>query len=289
VSSRIGLFVDFANISMNGGYGLRADLLRRFVARDGGQLVRLNAYLPFDSTRAETDSAYRAGQLRFHDALRDNGFKVMLKTVRWFEDAHGARHAKADCDMDIAVDMIEQADRLDTLVLASGDGDFARVAELVQARGARVEVIAFRNVSRRLRGAADAYTSGYLVPGLVPPERERSAREWGVLGGYARGICYQFENGFGFVRFLPRIAGQLWTSDSREADSPWQTCFLHGSQLPPGLSAEALPSRDLVLEFDLEEGDAPGRLKAVRVNVAGQPRPESRAESRAESRTPAEH
>ena len=280
MTARIGLFVDFANIRMNGGYGLRVDLLRRFAARDGGQLVRLNAYLPFDVARAETEPSYRAGQLRYHDALRDNGFKVLRKHVRWYEDGQGGRYSKADCDMDIALDVLEQADRLDTVLLASGDGDFVRVAELAQARGCRVEVIAFRNVSRKLRAVADTYTSGYLVPNLVPSERdatavnggaarERNPREWGVSGGWARGICYQFENGYGFIRFQRRIAGKLWLTDSRDAESPWQTCFLHASQLPLGLSADDLPSRDQVLEFDLEEGDTPGRLKAVNVSVAG--------------------
>lgn len=269
MTGRIGLFVDFANIRMNGGYGLRVDLLRRFAVRDGGQLVRLNAYLPFDSVRAETDPVYRAGQLRFHDALRDNGFKVLRKQVRWYEDGQGNKYSKADCDMDIALDVMEQAERLDTVLLASGDGDFVRVAEMAQGRGCRVEVIAFRNVSRRLRATADGFTSGYLVPSLVPAEKERSSREWGVAGGFARGVCYQFENGYGFIRFLRRIAGKQWITDSRDAESPWQTCFLHASQLPPGLSSDDLPSRDQVLEFDLEEGDTPGRLKAVNVTVAG--------------------
>ena len=269
MTERIGLFVDFANIRMNGGYGLRVDLLRRFAERDGARLARLNAYLPYDTTRAETDAVYRAGQLRYHDVLRDNGYKVLLKPVRWYEDSQGVRYSKADCDMDIAVDVLEQAGRLDTLLLCTGDGDFVRVVEGAQVRGSRVEVLAFRNVSRRLRTVADGFTSGYLVPQLVGPDGEGRPREWGVLGGWARGVCYQFENGYGFVRFMKRIAGKSWVTDSRDDESPWATCFLHSSQLPEGLRGDDLPSRELVLEFDLEEGDAPGRLKAVNVAQVG--------------------
>jgi len=33
------------------------------------------------------------------------------------------------------------------------------------------------------------------------------------------------------------------------------------------MTTEDLPSRDLVLEFDVDEGEAPGRLKAVNVVV----------------------
>ena len=161
MSMRVGVFVDFANIADE--WWLRAAC--RPVAsvcgsrwRDDGADECLSA---LRRTRAESDGAYRAGQMRFHDALRENGYKVIPKTVRWFEDAQGVRQAKADCDMDIAMDVIEQADRLDTVLLASGDGDFVRVVELAQTKGARVEVIAFRNVSRRLRSVADSFTSGY--------------------------------------------------------------------------------------------------------------------------------
>lgn len=270
MNNRIGIFIDFANIGMNGGYGMRVDVLRRFAARDGGELVRLNAYLPFDTARADTDSAYRAGQQRFYDALRDNGFKVFRKHVRWYDDGEGGRYSKADCDMDIAIDILQQAPRLDTVLLASGDGDFVRVVEAAQGLGCRVEGLAFRNISRALRSATDTFVSGYLVPQLMPTERARNGRdhnEWGVAGGFARGVCYQFENGYGFVRFMRRVAGRLWLTDSRDADSPWQTCFLHASQLPSGLGTDALPSRDLVLEFDLEEGETTGKLKAVNVTV----------------------
>ncbi|THF57617.1 LabA-like NYN domain-containing protein [Pseudothauera rhizosphaerae] len=262
--NRTGVFIDFANIGMNGGYGLRLDILRRFAARDGGELVRLNAYLPFDAARADTDSAYRSGQQRFYDALRDNGFKVFRKPVRWYDDGEGRRYSKADCDMDIALDILQQAPRLDTVLLASGDSDFVRVVETAQSMGCRVEGLAFRNVSRALRNALDSFTSGYLVPHLVSTERKRNGRDgndWGVAGGFARGVCYHFENGYGFVRFLRKAAGPLWLTDSRDTASPWATCFLHASQLPATLATEALPSRDLVLEFDLEEGETTSKLR----------------------------
>lgn len=270
MSKNIGVFIDFANIGMNGGYGLRLDVLRRFAARDGGDLTRLNAYLPFDTARAEADTPYRNGQQRFYDALRDNGFKVFRKAVRWYEDGEGGRYAKADCDMDIALDVVQQAPRLDTVLLLSGDSDFVRVVETVQSMGCRVEGLAFRNVARTLRNAVDGFMSGYLVPNLVPAERKRGGRDgngWGLAGGYARGVCYQFENGYGFVRFLRKASGPLWLTDSRDDASPWATCFLHASQLPPTLGTDALPSRELVLEFDLEGGEVAGKLKATNVVV----------------------
>lgn len=44
-SVRVGVFVDAENIRYNGGYQMRYDVLRRFAARNGGVLQRLNTYM----------------------------------------------------------------------------------------------------------------------------------------------------------------------------------------------------------------------------------------------------
>ena len=60
--------------------------------------------------------------------------------------------------MGIAADMVRAWDHLDVLVLASGDGDFVPILELAQARGLRVEVLAFRETaSQALVDLADRF------------------------------------------------------------------------------------------------------------------------------------
>ena len=44
-------------------------------------------------------------------------------------------------DIELAIDVMEMADRLDHIVLFSGDGDFRRLVEAVQRRGVRVSVV----------------------------------------------------------------------------------------------------------------------------------------------------
>jgi uncharacterized LabA/DUF88 family protein len=44
-------------------------------------------------------------------------------------------------DIELAVDVLELAPRLDHVVLFSGDGDFRRLVEAVQRRGVRVTVV----------------------------------------------------------------------------------------------------------------------------------------------------
>ena len=65
-------------------------------------------------------------------------------------------------DVELAVDMLELADRLDHVVLFSGDGDFRRLVEAVQRKGVRVTVVSTVKsqppmASDDLRRQADAF------------------------------------------------------------------------------------------------------------------------------------
>ena len=75
------------------------------------------------------------------DWLDYNGFTVVTKPVKRFTDAQGQSRIKGNMDIEIAVDMLELAPRLDHVVLFSGDGDFRRLVQAVQAQGVRVTVI----------------------------------------------------------------------------------------------------------------------------------------------------
>ena len=96
---RVGVYVDTSNMYLNGGQRMRYDVLREFATRDRAELVRLNAYVTFDNDRAKTDPLYEKGVKRFHAVLRDFGYKVIVKEVRWFEDESGKRFGKANAEM----------------------------------------------------------------------------------------------------------------------------------------------------------------------------------------------
>jgi hypothetical protein len=149
------------------------------------------------------------------------------------------------------VDALQQSQNMDRVVLATGDGDFVEVAHALQNRGCRVEVVAFDNVSSELRREADMFTSGYLVPGLLP-SLERGPK-WGEIGSRVRGVCYYFkpEKGYGFLRFMHHISDNLWDVDSRKPGSPYQSVFFHVSELPNNFPLVDLPSREIVFEFEL--------------------------------------
>ena len=132
---KVGVYVDAANIYRNGGSRMQYDVLREFACRDMGEPVRLNAYVTHDTERAQWDVDYRVGAFRFHSALRDLGYKVIIKRVRWYEDETGNRYAKANSDLDLAVDALLQSENLDRVLIATGDGDFVQVVRALQNKG----------------------------------------------------------------------------------------------------------------------------------------------------------
>ena len=259
---KIGIYVDVENITMNGGRGMQYDVLREFSCRGGGDAVRMNAYVRFDEERAKSNDPTYERVLEFHSRIRDSGFKVVEKPIRWYKDQMGQRYGKANADLDMAVDMLLQSERLDRVVLVSGDGDFVKVVEALQNRGLRLEAVGFDNVSKDLQTQADLYISGYLIPGLLPSTTATTGngddrKGWGEEGSRVRGTCHWFDQakGYGFLRFLAEINDRLWTLDSRAPESPYRTAFLHASALDKEGLEHDLPNRELVFEFTLRSGE----------------------------------
>ena len=145
--AKVGVYVDAANISRNGGQRMQYDVLREFACRDHAEPLRLNVYLTYDEERAETNAVYRDKARAYQSALRELGYKVIEKRVKWFQDEAGNRYGKANADLDMAVDVLLQSENLDRVLLVTGDGDFVQVVRALQNKGCRVETLAFDNVS----------------------------------------------------------------------------------------------------------------------------------------------
>lgn len=149
-AQRVGVFVDVQNMyySARHIYNSKVNFKQLLgEAVEGRTLVRAIAYV------IRTEDLSRE---EFFKVLGNLGYEVQAKDVQTFAD--GSK--KGDWDIGIAMDMIEMAPRLDTLVLVSGDGDFVPLVEhLKRALGCRVEVIAFgKSASGKLRDAADKFT-----------------------------------------------------------------------------------------------------------------------------------
>jgi len=148
---RVGIFVDVPNLiyaaerrKIDLDFGRVLDYFTR-----GRELVRATAYAPItDDPQAKLESQ------RFAHHFIAHPYRIVTKPLKRFSDGS----MKANFDIELAVDILTMSERLDVVVLMSGDGDFVRVVELVESRGVRVEVCAFAEAAAtELRGVADRF------------------------------------------------------------------------------------------------------------------------------------
>ncbi len=269
---KVGVFVDAENIKFNGGYQLRYDILRRFAARYGGTLLRLNTYLAYDQERARDDQEYAKKSRSYQQMVRDYGWKIIVKHVRRFTDDEGNVTTKANADLDLAVDAMLQVENLDLILLVTGDGDFLQVVTALQNKGCRVELLAFKNVSKQLQRQVDAFYRGYLIPDLLPISYE-PRNEWGKPGSCVRGVCSKWfpDKGYGFLRFIREISPNLWITDPRDPESPYESVFCHANELAEDVSIDDLMSRETIVEFYVQESEVNEGLVAQNVRLVYTP------------------
>lgn len=145
---RIALFVDAQNLYYSARMGFAAKvnyekLLRLIV--ENRTLIRAYAYIvqPPD------------GDVKpFAMSLEHIGYIVKIKDVRTRSDGS----AKANWDMGMALDILGILDRVDTIVLASGDGDFVPLVDFIKTKSKRVEIFAFaENTAYDLKEKADKF------------------------------------------------------------------------------------------------------------------------------------
>ena len=117
------------------------------------------------------------------DWLDYNGYTMVTKPTKEFTDAAGRRKVKGNMDIELAVDVMEMVDRLDHVVLFSGDGDFRRLVEAVQRRGCRVTVVSTLRsqppmIADELRRQADTFIDLFELQSQIarqlPADRSRS-------------------------------------------------------------------------------------------------------------------
>src|SRR3989338_628039 len=119
---RVGVLVDVSNMyhSAKNLYKRRTnfkEILKSAVA--GRKLIRATAYV----IRTETEEGNA-----FFEALSQQGFEVKMKDLQ--SCAGGAK--KADWDVGITVDAIKLAEKLDVIILVTGDGDYIPLVNFFQ-------------------------------------------------------------------------------------------------------------------------------------------------------------
>jgi uncharacterized LabA/DUF88 family protein len=145
---RVAVLIDVQNLyhSAKNLYGARVNfgaILKLAVSQRN--LIRAFAYVVRTKTGEEKP---------FFEALTKLGIETRVRDLQEFFG--GLK--KADWDVGMTVDAIRIAPSVDTICLASGDGDFLQLIEYLKNQGKRVEIIAFgKSASSKLKEVADEF------------------------------------------------------------------------------------------------------------------------------------
>lgn len=164
---RVAVLIDTQNMyhSAKHIHGARLAFEKAVDAIVGGrQVVRVFAYVARSKTGEEQ---------AFFDALQSAGIELRVKDVQEFSSGE----KKADWDVGMAVDAVRMADKVDAVVLMTGDGDFVPLVQYLQGRGVKVEVAAFaESTNAQLKSVADVFfdLSSEGREFLINPKRRAS-------------------------------------------------------------------------------------------------------------------
>ena len=173
---RVAIFIDGENIHYSAKHlNMRLDYLKLCRKLAGPRrLVRSYFYTAL--------SSQSEGKIDFVNFLKLNGFTVVTKEVKSFNDAEGSRNVRSCLDMQLAINVMEMTPNLDTVIICTGDGDFVPLVQAVGRAGRHVEVCALREMTATdLIAASDVYQDlGALKDEIAlagPPAREARPEE----------------------------------------------------------------------------------------------------------------
>lgn len=145
---RIGVFIDGNNLFHAArSVGIEIDYAKLLgVFCKYGPLMRAFFY-----TGVDENASKQQGFLLW---MKRNGYKVIQKDLKVFPDGN----KRANLDIEITVDMLSLARSVDTIVLVSGDEDFAYALKHLADEGKQVMLAGFRvNTSPVLMDVADYF------------------------------------------------------------------------------------------------------------------------------------
>ncbi len=169
---RVAVFIDTQNLyhSAKNLYKAKVNFANVVKAAvQNRQLVRAISYV------VNTESGE---EQPFFEALEKNGIEIRTKDLQIFFG--GAK--KADWDVGLAVDAIKYAEKVDAIILATGDGDFVPLVEYLKNKGCQVEGVSFgRSASSRFREVLDDFIDLDEEPGQYligyRPARKQQAKK----------------------------------------------------------------------------------------------------------------
>lgn len=145
IKGKVYVFIDVENVfysQRNLGWRISYERLMLYLKKECGDL-KCFIYTGLD----EKNSA----QKKFLDMLDINGYILRTKTIKKINLGNDKYKWKSNLDVELALEMVEFIEKYDTLILMSGDSDFATPIDKIKAKGKRIIVMSTRGrISKEL-------------------------------------------------------------------------------------------------------------------------------------------
>jgi len=152
LKGRILVAIDAANLESSvRDLGWWIDYIKLRNLFNGNKLIQIRNYCVHHGTD---------NQNNFFTFLKKNGFVLITKPLKIIKQRDMKKDdlRKANFDVEIAVDVMEMADRFDTLVLFSGDSDFDYLIKILKGKSKRIVVISTKyHISKELIESGSKY------------------------------------------------------------------------------------------------------------------------------------
>lgn len=138
IKGKVYVFIDVENVfysQRNLGWRISYEKLMRYFKKECEE-VKCFAYSGLDENNTK--------QKKFLDMLEINGYVVRTKIVKKINLGRDKYKWKSNLDVELALEMVELADKYDTAILMSGDSDFATPLDKIKQKGKRVITMSTR-------------------------------------------------------------------------------------------------------------------------------------------------
>ena len=138
IKTPVYIFIDVENTfyaQRTLGWKISYEKLINYLKKECGD-VKCFVYGGVDETNTK--------QKKFLDMLDIIGYITRVKSVKKIQIKDGNIKWKSNLDIEMALEMVELADKFDTAILFSGDSDFAIVLDKLKSKGKRVLVVSTR-------------------------------------------------------------------------------------------------------------------------------------------------
>ncbi|MBU1159582.1 MAG: NYN domain-containing protein [Patescibacteria group bacterium] len=154
IKGKVYVFIDAANIfytQRSLKWRISYEKLEQYFKEEcGDNLGKMFIYTAYDKDRPQ--------QKKFLDMLEINGYILRTKEVKRIRVAKGLYEWKGDFDVELSMDVMDNLTEFETMVLLSGDSDFAPIVKRAKDGDKKIIIMSAKNhISRELIQLADKY------------------------------------------------------------------------------------------------------------------------------------